>query len=159
MSNFNIKKVDKNKKYKQGFYNLKNPDKYINNPTKNPGKKIACRSSWEFYACKFFDNNPNVLEWSSEEFYIPYIRPTDGKVHRYYPDFWVKFKNVHGDILQEIIEVKPKNQVQPELKKRLTEYDKLEYNVNRAKWIAAAEFCKKRKIKFRILTEQSIFNM
>ena len=42
------------------------------------------------YIMSFLDNNTNVLEWSSEEHIIPYRSPLDGKVHRYFPDFFVK---------------------------------------------------------------------
>lgn len=140
------------KSFKQGYYQLRNPDKYVGDPT-----KVIYRSSWEEQTNRFFDNNPNVLRWSSEEIAIPYIKPTDGKVHRYFPDYWVEFKDRNGNIVQEIIEVKPENQVFIQRKKRLTEYDKLTYNINRAKWQAAGEFCKKKGIKFRILTERSIF--
>ena len=139
--------------FKQGYYTLKHPDKYVGDPN-----KVIFRSSWEEQTNRFFDNNPNVLRWSSEEIYIPYIKPTDGKVHRYFPDYWVEYKDKSGNILQEIIEVKPENQVFIQRKKRLSEYDKVTYNINRAKWQAAGEFCKKKGIKFRILTERSLFS-
>jgi hypothetical protein len=140
------------KSFKQGYYTLRHPEKYVGKPD-----NIVFRSSWEERTCQFFDNNPNVLRWSSEEFYIPYIKPTDGKIHRYFPDYWVEYKDRTGKIIQEVIEVKPSDQVFIQRKKRLTEYDKVTYNINRAKWLAASQFCKKRGIKFRILTEQSIF--
>ena len=139
--------------FKQGRYTLKNPEKYVGDPN-----KVIFRSSWEEQTNRFFDNNPNVLRWSSEEIYIPYIKPTDGKVHRYFPDYWVEYKDKSGNILQEIIEVKPENHVFIQRKKRLSEYDKVTYNINRAKWQAAGEFCKKKGIKFRILTERSLFS-
>ena len=140
------------KNFKQGYYQVRHPNKYVGDKD-----NIVFRSSWEEQTCRFFDNNPNVLRWSSEEFYIPYIKPTDGKVHRYFPDYWVEYKDRNGNIIQEVIEVKPSDQVFIQRKKRLTEYDKITYNINRAKWLAASQFCKKRGIKFRILTEQSIF--
>ena len=56
------------------------------------------------------DRNDNVLEWSSEEYIIPYESPLDGKVHRYYPDFWVKVRQ--GPQTREfIIELKPSKPV------------------------------------------------
>jgi hypothetical protein len=39
---------------------------------------------------KMLDANENILEWSSEGIAIPYVKPTTGRVHRYYPDFWVR---------------------------------------------------------------------
>lgn len=138
--------------FKQGFFTPRNPKKYVGDLD-----KIVFRSSWEEHMCKFFDSNPNVIRWSSEEIYIPYIKPTDGQVHRYFPDYWVEYQNANGNILQEIIEVKPADQVQIQRKKQLSEYDKITYAINRAKWVAAAQFCKQKNIKFRILTEESIF--
>ena len=38
----------------------------------------------------FCDHNDSIIEWGSEEVIIPYRCPTDGRVHRYYPDFLVK---------------------------------------------------------------------
>lgn len=140
------------KTYKQGTYTLRNPDKYVGDPT-----KIVFRSSWELSMNQFLDNNPNILRWSSEEIAIPYVKPTTGRVHRYYPDYWVEYKDREGNVRQEIIEVKPNSQVNVNQKKRLTEYDKLTYAINLAKWQAATQFCKKHNIKFRLLTEQQMF--
>ena len=106
---------------------------------------------------QFLDNNPNIFRWSSEEIYIPYIKPTDKKLHRYFPDYWVEYKNRHGEIVQEILEVKPNDQVHIHLKKRPTQYDKITYAINVAKWKAATEFCNSKGIKFRILTEKQMF--
>ena len=139
-------------KFKQGFYPLRNPEKYVGDPS-----KIVFRSSWELEMNKFFDNNPNILQWSSEEIAIPYIKPTTGRVHRYFPDYWIKYRNGEGEILQEIIEVKPHVQVHINSKCRITDYDRLMYAINVAKWEAATQFCKKNNIKFRILTEKEMF--
>lgn len=142
------------KKWRQGFYEVRNPDKYVGDL-----KKVIFRSSWELSMNQFLDNNPNILRWSSEEFYIPYIKPTDGKVHRYFPDYWIEYKNRDGNILQEVIEVKPSNQVYPNRKKRQTNYDRITYEINMSKWRAATEFCKKRGVKFQIITEKQIFTI
>jgi len=142
------------KKWRQGFYEVRNPDKYVGDL-----KKIIFRSSWELSMNQFLDNNPNILRWSSEEFYIPYIKPTDGKPHRYFPDYWIEYKNRDGEIVQEVLEVKPSNQVYPSQKKRLTNYDRVTYAINVSKWKAATEFCNKRGVKFRILTEKQIFTV
>ena len=42
----------------------------------------------------YCDNNPNILEWGSEEIIIPYKSPLDKKVHRYFPDFFIKYRIV-----------------------------------------------------------------
>jgi hypothetical protein len=69
----------------QGYFKPRHPEKYVGDVN-----KIRFMSSWELQADKFLDDNPNVLRWSSEEIVIPYVKPTDGKVHRYYPDYWVE---------------------------------------------------------------------
>ena len=120
-------------------------------------KNIVFRSSWELSMTQFLDNNPNILRWSSEEFYIPYLKPTDKKVHRYFPDYWIEYKDRTGKIVQEVLEVKPSTQVSPNLKRKQTTYEQITYAINIAKWQAATEFCKQRGIKFRILTEKQMF--
>ena len=75
------------KTYK-GYFNAKYPQKY-----KGDVQKIIYRSSYELKLMTYLDRNPNVIQWASEEFFVPYKSPIDGKVHRYFPDFWVKKKN------------------------------------------------------------------
>ena len=36
----------------------------------------------------YCDNNESVIEWGSEEVVIPYKSPWDGRIHRYFPDFF-----------------------------------------------------------------------
>jgi len=84
------------------------PKKYKGNPN-----NIICRSSWERKFCRWCDLNENILEWGSEEFYIPYISPVDSRVHRYFPDFIVKVKESSGEIKTYVVEVKPKKQTLP----------------------------------------------
>lgn len=145
-------------RWQKGNYTPKNPDKYIGDPS-----KIVYRSSWERSFCEFLDNNINVLEWASEEVAIPYLKPTDNRVHKYYPDFYIKYRNKDGDIVQEIVEIKPKNQTYHTVrqsrarnpKTRLVE--NLTAAINKAKWLAASQWCQQRGIVFRILTEQDLF--
>ncbi len=128
----------------------KNPGKYLGNPG-----GIFCRSSWELTVCKFFDTHPSVYKWGSEEIKIPYIKPTDGRVHHYFPDFLVIYKDKEGNILKEIVEVKPlKESV---ARPNMSNYDKLAYVINQAKWEAAAAFAAANGMKFRVITEESIF--
>ena len=65
---------------------------------------------------KYCDKNPYILEWSSEEIAIPY-RGLDKKIHRYFPDFKVKYRNARNELIVEIIEVKPKKQTKAPAKK------------------------------------------
>ena len=142
------------KSYK-GFFRPKNPSKYKGDPS-----GIVFRSSWELKFMNYLDAHPDVLEWSSEEFAIPYRSPVDGRVHRYFPDFWVKQKNVHGDVETVVVEIKPKKQTQPPVvqTRRTKRYinEVMTWGVNSAKWQAAEEYCNERKWKFRIFTEQHL---
>ena len=73
---------------------------------------IICRSSWETKFCHWCDLNENIIQWGSEEFFIPYRAP-DGKVRRYFPDFIIKVKESNGEIKTYVIEVKPAKQTKP----------------------------------------------
>ena len=108
----------------------------------------------------YCDLNENILEWGSEEIAIPYRSPIDNKVHRYFPDFYVKLKETTGKIKKYIIEVKPKKQLKPPKKpKRQTKgylYETYEYARNQAKWKAASESCKDRLYVFKVMTEDEL---
>lgn len=145
-------------KYNQGLFNPINPNKYKGN-----SKNIIYRSGWECKLMMELDKNPNVLEWASEEFCIPYISPIDGKRHRYYPDFWVKKKNhSDGKIVEVVIEIKPKSQTvapKPIVGKKPTKRylnEVYTWGVNSAKWEAAERFCKANNLEFIIMTEADL---
>ena len=129
--------------FKQGWYTPRYPEKYVGNVD-----NIRYMSGWELRMHSFLDNNPNILKWSSEEVIIPYIKPTDGKVHRYFPDYWIMYKDKEGNIKQEIIEVKPSEQTRPTRRRntRRKLYEQLTYAVNMAKWEYARKFCDKYRI-------------
>jgi hypothetical protein len=131
------------------IYNPVNAKKYIGNT-----HKIVCRSLWERNVCKFLDENESIIKWSSEEIAIPYTHPIDNKIHHYYPDFMVQFKNESG-LQTWLLEVKPKKQTM--LREHATKSEKLRWMVNRAKWNAAKQYCDKNNITFKILTEQELF--
>ena len=94
----------------------------------------------------YCDKNNNILEWGSEEIALPYRSPVDGRVHKYFPDFYIKVRETNGQIKKMIIEIKPKKQtVEPKVQKKKTKgyiYEVYEYAKNQAKWKAAQEFCK-----------------
>ena len=46
----------------------------------------------------YFAFTTNILEWGSEEIVLPYRSPIDNKVHRYYPDFYIKVRESTGKI-------------------------------------------------------------
>ena len=139
----------------KGKYKPRCPKKYKGNPT-----KIIYRSSWELKFMRYCDSNQNILEWGSEEFCLPYKSPLDNRVHRYFPDFYIKVRESTGIIKQMIIEVKPKRQcMEPKKPKRKTRgyiYEVREYVKNQAKWKAAEEYCIDRGFEFKILTENEL---
>lgn len=140
----------------QGRYHPRNPEKYVGDIN-----KIRFMSSWEREAHQFFDNNPNILRWSSEEIGIPYLNAIDNKYHTYYPDYWIEYRNRKGEIVQEIIEVKPAAQVKrPSAKgksRKVQLYEQLTYVKNMSKWKYAQAFCDAHRIRFRIITEKQLF--
>lgn len=143
-------------KYHQGKFHPKNPEKYtgdVNN--------IIYRSSWELKFMRYCDRKENILEWGSEEFFIPYYDPTTEKVRRYFPDFYMKVKESDGKISRYIVEVKPKKQtIKPQrtTRKRNKTYinEVLTYEKNMAKWKAALDFCESRLIHFKVITEDDL---
>tara|TARA_B100000123_G_scaffold251049_1_gene210403 strand:+ start:366 stop:704 length:339 start_codon:yes stop_codon:yes gene_type:complete len=108
----------------------------------------------------YCDRNDRILEWGSEEFFIPYRSPLDGKIHRYFPDFYVKVKTKQNTIKKWVVEVKPKAQTRPprtpkrKTKKYITEVRN--YAINDAKWKNAIEYCKDRNMEFIIITEDEL---
>ena len=142
-------------RYKQGFFVPKNPEKYLGDPS-----KIYYRSSWEQRFFGWCDTHTSVLSWGSETVVIPYIKPTDGKQHRYFMDIIMKYRKRDGSIVTEIIEIKPSSQTKPPRKKRNGKSnlnEQITFAVNVAKWKAATIWAKERGIKFRIMTEKELF--
>ena len=109
---------------------------------------------------KWCDRNVNILEWGSEEFFIPYISPLDNRPHRYFPDFYMKIKESDGKIKRYVIEIKPMKQCIPPTKgkkqKRTFIREVAEYAKNQAKWKAARSFCEMRQLNFKVVTEKEL---
>jgi len=139
----------------KGKFRPINPKKYKGDPS-----NVIYRSRWELVLMKKLDEHPDVLEWSSEEIVIPYRSPIDGKLHRYFPDFYVKRKNREGVIESIIIEVKPYAQtLEPKVQSNITRRYIQEvhtYGINKSKWTQAQEYCKDRGWKFMIFTEHEL---
>ena len=141
----------------KGKYKPKNRSKYKGDPT-----KIVYRSLWERRFMVYCDENPSIIKWASEEVVIPYRSPIDRRIHRYYPDFWVKTKKHDGSIEISLIEIKPKVQTKPPKdtgRKRKSGRFILEmkrYGVNEAKWKAAKAYCKDRRYEFKVVTEKEL---
>jgi hypothetical protein len=154
------------KNVKQGWYKLVNPHKFvppIDNHMKSFNEstnEVQYKSSLELNAIKYADFNPHVKRFSLEPFHIKYIKPTDGKEHRYFIDLFLEFRT--GD--KFIVEVKSKNETTPPQKpksrtpKAIKRYHDAmtTFAINTAKWNAAREFAKKNDIRFIILTEDEL---
>ncbi len=139
----------------KGKFRPSEPKKYKGDPT-----NIVYRSLWELKFMRYCDSNKRIVKWSSEEIVIPYKSPLDNRLHRYFPDFYIKYKDVTGKIIEKVVEIKPANQVK-EPKKQKTRTKKyvnevITYAKNQAKWVAAEEFCKDRRWQFQILTEKEL---
>jgi len=142
-------------KERTGFFTPKFPQKYKGDPT-----KIVWRSTWERLAFKWVDENPDVVSWQSEEFFIPYRCKTDGKAHRYFPDLFIEYKSG----AKVVVEIKPRSQVvKPVLTKGKRQktflMEAFTYHKNSSKWDAAGEYCRKNGYVFQIWTEYTLHSM
>lgn len=139
-----------------GRYLPENPKKYKGDPT-----NIIYRSLWERKFMRYCDLTESVEQWQSEEFWIPYISPLDNKVHRYFPDFFIKYKDRYGKQRTMVVEIKPKRQVEmpnqnPKRRTKAWVHSVQTWVVNQAKWKAAKEFCADRNYEFKVMTEDDL---
>jgi hypothetical protein len=153
---------------KQGVYKVRNPYKVLpplDNHMKSYKKQnneifLRYRSGLELRAMKYADNNKNIIKWGCESFNIKYIKPTDGKIHRYFIDLFIEFTS--GD--KFIVEIKSSGEtVPPKIPKKKTQKSIKNYNnacktfaINEAKWQSATKFAKENNMKFTIITEKQI---
>ena len=75
----------------KGKYYPRYPKKYKGDP-----RNIIYRSLWERKFMNYCDLTETISEWQSEEFWIPYRSPIDNRIHRYFPDFFVKYIDKQG---------------------------------------------------------------
>ena len=144
----------KDPRFTQGIFRPKNAKKFN-------GDYAIFRSSFERKFMLWADNNPNVLEWGSENIIVPYLSPLDGKVHKYYVDNYVVIKE--GEKIKKyLIEIKPHSQTIPpkpsKRKKQATViYENKQWLVNQAKWESAKKFAATKNAEFLIITEKELF--
>jgi hypothetical protein len=139
-----------------GAYKVKNREKYIGNPD-----NVVYRSLWERQTFVWADTSDSVAQWSSEEIVIPYVCGTDGKVHRYFVDLFLRMATNKQSLL---VEIKPHKEtikpVKPTInrtssqRKFLTESYK--YIKNKSKWEAATQFANSHGWKFVIWDENML---
>lgn len=138
------------KEIHKGRFNPRNPMKYRGNTA-----NIIYRSSYELKFMNWCDLNADVVEWGSEEIAIPYRSPLDNRIHRYFPDFYIKVKNK-----KYLIEVKPERFTkEPKIPQRKTKRfinEVKQWGVNLAKWEAANEVCLDNGWEFKIITEKEL---
>ena len=141
---------------KSGKYYPRYPRKYKGDPT-----NIVYRSLWERKFMNYCDITESVNEWQSEEFWIPYRSPLDNKVHRYFPDFFLKYSDTNGKPRSMVVEVKPDKETKmpvtnPKRRTKSWAYSVRTWAINQAKWKAAKEYCKDRGYEFKIMTEYDL---
>lgn len=153
----------------KGSFSPKNKEKYRGNCS-----NIIYRSQYELTFMMWCDHNPNVIEWSSEQVIITYRSILDEmyekrynvpkkKWHRYFVDFYIKVKNKNNEIIKYLIEVKPLHETVPPVvagtrkSKKTILTQRNTWIVNQAKWAAARNFCSKRNIIFKLITEKELY--
>jgi len=137
----------------KGRFRPSNPKKYRGDFT-----NIIYRSLWELKFMRECDSHPDIVEWASEEIVISYRNIVDGKMHRYFPDFWIR--KINNDIT--LVEIKPSTQsVPPQKKSKITKRyieEVTTWGTNLSKWRAAQQYCDKRGWAFMVLTEKGEAN-
>lgn len=141
----------------QGKFKPKNPKKYQGNID-----EIYYRSSWELSVMFWCDTNSAVTAWSSEEIVVPYLCPSDDRVHRYFIDFRISINNQESETTY-LIELKPSVYTKPPKQKSNSKRDRRRYITevltfvrNQAKWKAATEYAKKHDASFQVWTEETL---
>jgi hypothetical protein len=148
----------------QGWYRILNPEKFVlpidEHMKSHKSGHVNYKSGLELKAIRYADFNKHVVKWSLEPFAIKYIKPSDGKQHRYYIDLFLEFSS--GD--KFLVEIKsygesiPPKKPKKNTKKAQNNYQKAQitYAVNRAKWKAAEKFAELNKMRFTIVTEKEL---
>ena len=138
----------------KGRYKIKNPDKYLGNPT-----NVIFRSLWERNTFRWCENNPKVRAWSSEEIVVPYKCKVDNKLHRYFVDLYVEMNN--GQTI--LVEIKPKKETlppkQPKRKTKKCLNEVITFSKNQDKWEAADQYARHKGWKFQVWTEETLKNL
>jgi len=112
------------------------------NQGKFEGTTAIYRSLWERKFMLYCDRSDAVMYWSSEKVEIPYYDPTTNRWRTYYPDFFLTYVNERYEPVDKVVEIKPQLQTK--------------WQINKAKWKYAEEFCKERGWEFQVLTEREI---
>ena len=133
----------------KGRYYPVNEDKYIGNVSP------TFRSSWELEFMRFLDEHSSIVKWASEPIKIPYYNEFKGQQSVYVPDFLIVYVNNKGEQIKEMLEIKPASQ--SFIKEAKSKREKYQFALNMMKWQAAEQFCNKRDIRFRVITEDDLY--
>ena len=153
---------------KKGWYKILNPGKFIkpldeymqSTKMKDNDCYIQYKSSLERIAFCYADLNPRVTKFSIEPFNIPYVKPTDNKVHRYFIDMLLVFETGETFLVEikSYVETIPPNPPKIKNANSMIRYQEaLEtFMTNQAKWTQAKQFAEQRGFKFIVLTEKQL---
>lgn len=143
----------------------KNVSQFIPKNSKKYKGSYPCliRSSWERMYAQFLDMTPSIVEWSSENIHIKYYDPVQQRTRRYYPDFYQRVLDQDGKYKEYIVEIKPAKETKPPRKtgkksNKTLRHQYATWQTNQAKFEAAGEYCDKIGMKFKIITENELFN-
>lgn len=130
-------------------YEIANQEKFVNGE-----RSVIVRSSWERDFAMHCDLLPNVVEWGYELVHIPYHDPLTNTQKIYIPDFFVTTVS-HGQETKSVIEIKPASE-------QLDEYARNNHDAamiarNRAKWLAAAQWCDRHGATFDVINETDLY--
>lgn len=139
----------KDGRYSQGYINPSSCKKIF---PQMKTDKIIYRSSYERKFIAWLENSEQVKNWGSECIRIPYLY-IDGKMHSYYPDYFVEMM----DGTKMVVEIKPSAQTKRPVNENT--WVGKEYRKNMCKWKATMEFCQAKGYKFKIITEKTINNI
>lgn len=153
---------------KKGWYKILNPKKFVrpldeymqSTKIKDNECYIQYKSSLERIAFCYADLNPKITKFSIEPFNIPYVKPTDNKVHRYFIDMMLVFET--GE--KFLVEIKSYGETIPPKEPKVKNPNSIirykealeTFMVNQAKWEQAKQFAQQRGFKFIILTEKQL---
>ena len=143
-----------NDRYKQGFFIPKNPNKCMNIMETNEPQPIIFRSHWEKDFLEWMDGNSAITRYGSEIVKILYKDPIRNRETFYIPDAYFEVLDKNKKLQKYLIEIKPMKEAK--LKESSNGYDKLMVAKNAMKWASAIQFCKKRGITFKVLTEYDL---
>jgi len=119
---------------------------------------IVLKSTWEEdFAKRVCDMNESCLQWAYEPHKIPYRDPISGEQKLYVPDFLMSFISSDGHPKIMLVEVKPRHEAYESAQRN--KMDAVIRIKNVAKWTAAAAWCIRRGIEFKVITEAELYGV